>query len=144
MGNIASRWAKTSSRCGDVVVRKSQKERERERERKKESESKRHRKRERETERDTRTETETDTDRERKGRERMKKTKTERQSKKESTRVCTPSVFAAFLDLRVEFSVSLFLSLRALGAYIEQSLAIWCASSHLAPVGPMWCMLSTS
>ena len=34
MGNIASRWAKTSSRCGDVVVRKSQKERERERERK--------------------------------------------------------------------------------------------------------------
>ena len=38
MGKIASRWAKTASRCGNIVVRKCQKERDRERERERERE----------------------------------------------------------------------------------------------------------
>ena len=63
MGKIAPRWAKTASRCGNIVVRKSQKERERERETAKtETETEK-------TETET-TETETDRDRQRERRER--------------------------------------------------------------------------
>ena len=74
----------------------------------KESERQRHKKREREKER-YRTKTETVTDKERKGRERMKKTKQERQ-RRESAVPYTHPIYAAFLDPRVGFSVSLFLS----------------------------------
>ena len=82
--------------------------REKNSERRKESERQRHEK-ERERKRDTRTKTETDTDKERKGRERMKKTKQERQ-RRESAVPYTHPIYAAFLDPRVGFSVSLFLS----------------------------------
>ena len=74
----------------------------------KESERQRRKKREREKER-YRTKTETVTDKERKGRERMKKTKQERQ-RRESAVPYTHPIYAAFLDPRVGFSVSLFLS----------------------------------
>ena len=62
-----------------------------------------------------------------KGRERMKKTKQERQ-RRESAVPYTHPIYAAFLDLRVGFSVSLSLFLRLGGVYIEQRFAIWCAS----------------
>ena len=76
----------------------------------KESERQRHKKREREREKERyRTKTETVTDKERKGRERMKKTKQERQ-RRESAVPYTHPIYAAFLDPRVGFSVSLFLS----------------------------------
>ena len=119
-------------RDGDRGKRRGEKERpkEREREKKKVKESDTERERERETERDTKTETETDTDKERKGKERMKKTKTKRQREGERTHPHTHPIYAAFLDLTVEFSVSPSLFFHLGGAYIAQSLALWCASSH--------------
>ena len=113
---------RNGDRDGDRGKQRGERERQREREREREREKKKkrvkesdtERERERETERDTQTETETDTDKEGKGRERMKKTKKkrqrERERERESTQPYTRPIYPAFLDLTVEFSVSLFLS----------------------------------
>ena len=82
MGKIASRWAKTASRCGNIVVRKCQKERERERERERETA-----KTETETEKTETETTETETDRDRQ-RERRERGERERVRERRGGRTC--------------------------------------------------------
>ena len=80
MGKIASRWAKTASRCGNIVVRKCQKEREREREREREKErQRRQRQRQRRQRQRLQRQRPTETDRESGGREER-----ERESERET------------------------------------------------------------